>query len=376
MPPRAAIDYREKITAPTLVLDGQKCRQNIARMLDKARANSVAFRPHFKTHQSRCIGKWFKEAGVNAITVSSVRMAQYFAADGVADIVIAVPANIRQKQAINALAHQISLSCLIVSASTAVALDAALTAELGVFIEIDCGYHRTGILREDTAEIAHVLAAIKSSKKLVFKGFLTHAGNAYEARSPDEIRAIHNETTQKMRSLKAEVVRDWPEVVLSIGDTPCCSIADDFLGMDEIRPGNFVFYDVMQAELGSCATDHIGVALACPIIATYPDRGEVVVYGGAIHLGKESLITGDGRPSYGAVVPLTTTGWHGPIPGASVRSISQEHGIISLPRPWIDNYQPGHLLGVLPIHSCLTAQAAGGYLTTDGEVFDHLSGMA
>ena len=49
-------------------------------MAAKARSAHVRFRPHFKTHQSLEIGRWFREFGVDAITVSSVGMAAFFAA--------------------------------------------------------------------------------------------------------------------------------------------------------------------------------------------------------------------------------------------------------------------------------------------------------
>src|SRR6476620_10300974 len=91
----------KQITRPTLLLDEARCRRNIERMASKARRSNVRFRPHFKTHQSAQIGEWFREAGVNAITVSSVKMAEYFASHGWDDITIAFPANWREIEAIN-----------------------------------------------------------------------------------------------------------------------------------------------------------------------------------------------------------------------------------------------------------------------------------
>ena len=70
------------IQTPTLILNEAIVRRNIARMADKARRSGVRFRPHFKSHQSAAIGAWFREAGTTAITVSSVRMATYFADHG------------------------------------------------------------------------------------------------------------------------------------------------------------------------------------------------------------------------------------------------------------------------------------------------------
>ncbi|MCK5222536.1 MAG: alanine racemase, partial [Candidatus Aminicenantes bacterium] len=67
------------IIEPTLILDSAKCRKNIRSMLKKAAESEASFRPHFKTHNSREIGRWFREEGVDKITVSSVKMAGYFA---------------------------------------------------------------------------------------------------------------------------------------------------------------------------------------------------------------------------------------------------------------------------------------------------------
>jgi D-serine deaminase-like pyridoxal phosphate-dependent protein len=69
------------ITKPTLLIDKKKCKRNIEMMFLKAKINNVVFRPHFKTHQSLDIGQWFKELGVDKITVSSLEMAQYFSSE-------------------------------------------------------------------------------------------------------------------------------------------------------------------------------------------------------------------------------------------------------------------------------------------------------
>ena len=45
-----------QVTEPTMVLNEEVCKSNIARMAAKAKAANVVFRPHFKTHQSREIG--------------------------------------------------------------------------------------------------------------------------------------------------------------------------------------------------------------------------------------------------------------------------------------------------------------------------------
>ena len=65
-----------------------------------------------------------------------------------------------------------------------------------------------------------------------------------------EVLRLHDETLTRL-----ERARNWLMeygflgLEISIGDTPACSILEEFAGVDEVRPGNFVFYDVMQLSL-------------------------------------------------------------------------------------------------------------------------------
>ena len=79
---------------PTLLVDRKRALRNIERMAAKAKAARVRFRPHFKTHQSAEVGLWFRDFGIDAITVSSLEMAAYFARNGWTDITVAFPVNI------------------------------------------------------------------------------------------------------------------------------------------------------------------------------------------------------------------------------------------------------------------------------------------
>jgi len=174
-----------------------------------------------------------------------------------------------------------------------------------------------------------------------------------------------------MNALKLEFSHLKP--IISIGDTPCCSLADDFNGVDEIRPGNFVFYDVTQLKLSACKPKQIAVGLACPVVAVHEDR--VVIYGGGVHLSKEFLTDESGVRNFGLVAKLKHSGWKAPIKDAQVISLSQEHGIVKLPPHELNNLHLGDLLVILPIHSCMTANLMGEYLLLDGTKVKHLSNI-
>ncbi|MFK5855320.1 MAG: alanine racemase [Bacteroidota bacterium] len=339
---------------PTLIIDRQKVRNNILKMVDKANLSNAIFRPHFKTHQSVEIGELFKEQGVTKITVSSVSMAIYFADNGWKDITIAFPVNINQIDEIVELSRRVKLNVLVESAFTAKILSNLITHSLGIFIKIDTGYHRTGLLPEDH-EIENIIKIIDTNNYLIFKGFLSHAGHTYAAKGRNEILHIMEESKSILTNLKQKYINEYPDIIISYGDTPSCSMTDNCNGFDEIRPGNFVFYDVMQYHTGSCRLEDIAVAVACPIVAIHPKRNELVIYGGAIHLSKEFIAADNDFKLFGYIVNFTKTGWSDPTPGAYVSSLSQEHGIVIMPDKYLNNFKIGDTIGILPIHSCLMA---------------------
>jgi D-serine deaminase-like pyridoxal phosphate-dependent protein len=342
-----------KFKRPTLLVDEIKCRKNIEKMATKAKDSGVLFRPHFKTHQSAAIGDWFRDYGVEKITVSSVVMAEYFARNGWNDILVSFPVNILEIEAINHLAAKVSLHLLVESEFSASFLAQNLSDKAGVYVKIDTGNHRTGLSPDNLSDIKKIVQIVSRSDKMTLNGLLAHDGHTYKAGSPEEIIEIHKHSVRILSGLKSELEKDFRIPVLSLGDTPSCSIVERFEGIDEIRPGNFVFYDVMQYELGACFIQDIAVAVACPVVAVHAQRNEIVIHGGAVHLSKESLER-DGK-HYGWVVPLSDRSWGLPYPDCYVASVSQEHGLIKASDQLMRNVGIGDMVGILPVHSCLTA---------------------
>jgi len=345
-----------KTDFPALIIDTGKVESNIERMLSKASKSKAVLRPHFKTHQSARTGEIFRKKGVEKITVSSVQMAEYFAKYGWNDITIAFPLNLLEIEKTDNLAGKIKLNILLDSPFVASEIAKNTKNNIGVFIEIDTGYHRTGLLPGQENEIEKITDIISNTKNLNFKGFLTHAGHTYNANGKEKIIEILNDAKQKMTALKNKWQQRFPDIIVSYGDTPSCSIADNCNGFDEIRPGNFVYYDVMQYHLGSCNLSDIAVSVAAPVTGIYKNRSEIAVYGGAVHLSKE-FIAGDNNFSiFGYIVKYNGNFcWNEPLNGAWVKSISQEHGIVHMPANELGKIKQGDVIGILPVHSCLTA---------------------
>lgn len=358
------------ITRPTLLLDKKKCLANIQRMVNKAKRHNTLLRPHFKTHQSAEVANWFREFDIHCCTVSSVKMAEYFAHNGWTDITIAFPANILEWEAINKLAEKINLNLVVESAETIQYLEQHLSNPVGVYIKTDTGYGRTGIDAEDYETMQQLLSILKTCKQLIFIGFLCHAGHTYHTMDKDVIENILNVSRQQLLALKTFMANDFPLNQISYGDTPSCSIVEDLSDFDELRPGNFVFYDEMQAHIGSCQRADIAVSLICPVVAKYPSRGEIIVHGGAVHLSKDAIKDSDNHSYYGMAVKFDGQSWDSEEVLGRVSKVSQEHGIVKVDDSIMNQLKIGDLIAILPIHSCLTANLMKGYQLINGETIE------
>ena len=359
-----------KISTPTLLVDKNQVYRNLEKMVKKAKKNQVRFRPHFKTHQSAEIGEWFKEFGISSITVSSVKMAECFAAAGWNDITIAFPVNILEIKKINTLAKKIDLNLLVESEKVIQFLENELESEVKVWINIDVGYHRDGIKWDKLNDITKLARLIEDSNSLVLKGILTHAGHSYKSRTKVEIVQVHIDAISKMETIQMHLVeKGFFNIELSVGDTPTASIVDEFSSVDEIRPGNFVFYDLKQIQIGSCSENEIAIRFACPIVAKYEDRNEVLIDGGAIHFSKDYILDDNKRKIYGYITKESDGKWESKVEDSYITSISQEHGIVKLNEEYFNEVNIGDVLLIIPVHACLATNLMGRlYLTTGQEI--------
>lgn len=344
-----------EIQIPTLVLDETRARKNLKFMAAKAAVQGIRFRPHFKTHQSSQVGEWFREEGVESITVSSLSMALYFADNGWRDILVAFPVNLREMETINNLAGRVRLGLLVETAEVAARLEKMLEVPVDIWIKVDTGMHRTGIDVKDVDTILSLVQTIRDFPKLRLRGLLTHAGQTYHAKSTEEIKALYTESCLNLLDLKRKLEKNGVVgLELSVGDTPGCWLSEDLGQVDEIRPGNFIFFDVMMMDFGVCTVEDIALAVACPVVALHPDRSEAVIYGGAVHLSKD-VIEKDGKYIYGYAAIPHEDGWEFAGYENYVKAVSQEHGVVHLEKGIIKRLKVGDLLYILPVHSCLTA---------------------
>ena len=328
-------------------------------MVQKATDSNCDFRPHFKTHQSVTIGEWFREKDVSGITVSSVSMAEYFHKAGWNDITIAFPFFTAQIDGLIQLNQSCKLRLFVNNADDVHLLSESLKNEFRVYIELNTGSNRSGIHHENRFQIDSIIEACSKKENVHFHGFYVHHGGTYKARGIDEIKEIIAPTL----SIYIEMKATYPKAKFSLGDTPSASVLTTFDDVDELTPGNFVFFDWMQTRIGSCTLNDVALFTLLPVAQIKQDSNQAIVLGGAVHMSKD-FVEDDGTRNYGQVVNLLNDEIS-PAP-LYLSALSQEHGTITGNCETIT----GNHVAVCPIHSCLTANLHNHYVTTDGKIIE------
>lgn len=368
------------LDTPAAIISLEKMQRNIARMQQRANALGVRFRPHVKTTKCAEVVAAQRHAGATGITVSTLKEAEQFFAQGVTDILYAVGmASHRLAQALDLRQRGCALQILTDSVAGAQAI-----ADFGkahghafeVLVEIDTDGHRSGIKPEDEAllEVGRVL----HHGGMQLSGVLTHAGSSYELNTPQAIAQLaEEERAGCVRAAQRLRQAGLPCDIVSIGSTPTALEAASLEGVTELRAGVYVFFDLVMRNVGVCSEDEIALSVLTTVIGHQADKGWAIVDAGWMAMSRDRGTSKQQRDyGYGQVCTLDGQ----LLAGYLLSGANQEHGILSAEgqadTDIVQRFPLGTRLRVLPNHACATgaqfpeyhALAEDGTLQTWGRV--------
>jgi D-serine deaminase-like pyridoxal phosphate-dependent protein len=346
------------LETPTALIDLAILESNLASMQRLADRHQVTLRPHAKTHKSLEIGTRQMGLGASGLTVATVDEALVFLNNGFKSITISRP--ILSDQTLDRLfgeQTQPGADLRIVVDSEPgirVASQAASRANdrLGVFIKIDVGLRRCGVDPDSPAPIELALQII-SAPGLDFRGILSHAGQVYAADSREQAVDIAEAERLAMLRVRDALIGegiDVPEV--SVGSTPTVLAAPSFEGITEIRPGNYVFLDLLPIKVGVASEAEVAFSVLATIISKnseyfITDAGSKIL---SSDTGGHGLA---GAQGFGVGFPIDrylSSDHRLPVVG-----LSEEHG--KLARTDFD-LPIGTKVRIIPNHACPVANLA------------------
>lgn len=359
----------EQLETPALLLDERRMQRNIERMREQVRRLGVSFRPHVKTNKCIEVSRRLMDSAQGPITVSTLLEADFFASQGVTDILYAVCIAPNKLDHVMRLQDQgVKLSIILDSLETARFLvDRAKAAKrhFDVLIEIDSDGHRSGLKPE--ASVLLEIGRYLEANSIPVKGVMTHAGESYNCDTPALLRAMaEQERAAVVRA--AERLREIGIAcpVVSVGSTPTALFAERLDGVTEVRAGVFVFFDLVMAGIGVCSVDDIALSVLTSVIGHQAEKGWTIVDAGWMAMSRDRG-TQKQKIDQGFGLVCDIDGH--PLDDLVMVGANQEHGIIAHRDGRVDGVRHlpvGTLLRILPNHACPTAAQYPHYKVLDG----------
>ena len=355
------------LPTPAVLVERARLHGNITRMQTEAAGHDLRLRPHAKTHKSPAIARWQLEAGAAGITVAKVGEAEVFADAGVTDIRLAYPVAPAAAPRMIRLMERARVSIVVDHSAVAARWSAAMIDAgriLDVLVKVDVGFHRCGIDPGGKSAVDFI-TGVAALPGLRFRGFLSHAGQSYGAASVDDIENIARDEAVTLLRLADRVRARGPAVEeISVGSTPTARHSFGQPGLTEVRPGNYVFFDLTQVALGAAAVDDCALSVLATVVST-PSRDRVILDAGSKTLSSDVARGADARAGYGGVcLDWSATRLS---PDLVIERLSEEHAIVAVSiahrRP---SLAPGDRVRVIPNHACVVTNLTDVLWLIDG----------
>ena len=329
-----------ELDTPALLVDLDALEANLAEMAAVAGRAGVRLRPHTKTHKSPEIARMQLQAGAAGITCAKLGEAEVMADAGLDDLLIAYPLVGEHKlRRLRDLLERSRVRVSLDSVEVAEGLGRVgreLGRDVEVLVEVDTGLHRLG--RPPGQPTAELVGRVATVPGVEVVGLLTHAGHAYRAHAPEELRRVAEREVLDLVETAELCRRDGISLgEISVGSTPTARIGAFVDGVTEIRPGTYALNDATMMRLG-VATEAMAAARVLVTVVARPTDERFVVDAGS------NCFTTDNMGSMADWLVVAGR------PDLHMDFLSEEHGVGH--RAGGDGVRIGERLQVIPSHAC------------------------
>ncbi len=321
------------LDTPALIVDLDIFEQNLKRVVNYAAEHKLRLRPHTKTHKSPEVARMQLALGAAGLTVAKVGEAEVMsAALPQVDLLIAFPLFGETKiKRLRAVAERAQVTVAIDSLEAARQLAGTGSA---VLIELDVGLGRVGVTVEEALVLAREVTRVPG---LRFRGLTFYPGHI---KQPDQA-AIARLSRDIGTAVEQFRLAGMPCEIVSGGSTPTLFHSHEVEGLNEIRPGTYVYNDLNTIASGACTLEQCAASVLVTVVST-PRAGTAIVDGGSKTFSSDRLNGADGV-TFGRIVK---------VPGTRFHKMNEEHGFLDTTNSERD-LQLGERLLVIPNHICV-----------------------
>lgn len=328
----------DQFDTPALVFYPERIKQNISIL--KTFVNDVKqLRPHVKTHKCIEVTQLMLHAGITKFKCATIAEAEMLAMSSAPDVLLAYqPVVSKVQRIIKLIKHypNTQFSCLIDNYTSAEMISAeAKKADItiAVFIDINSGMNRTGIL---PVHVLNLYDAVADLKGITIKGLHAYDGHIYASdlrQRTAECLAAFKDVEKLTEQIEA---RGYSKPVIVAGGTPTFPV---FAEMEDVEcsPGTFILWDEGYAKLFP-DLPFLPAALVVTRVISVLDEHTVCLDMGHKAIAAENVLAK-------RVVFLNT-------PDVEFISHSEEHLVIKTLQK--HQYKIGDVLYGLPTHICPT----------------------
>jgi D-serine deaminase-like pyridoxal phosphate-dependent protein len=332
-----------ELDTPALVVDLDVMERNLSHMAQYCREHDLRLRPHTKTHKIPELARKQIESGANGITVAKLDEAEVMINAGLDDLLIAYPiVGPTKTHRLADLAQRATITVSLDSETAARGISQALNehgANVNILVELDVGFGRCGVANE--SEVLQLAQTISSLPGLNFRGLMFFPGHfGVDPEQRKTLRAQVNELLD--RCLETFSRAGVPITTISGGSTPSRYESDLFHGVNETRPGTYIFNDRNTVGVSAASFDDCALSVLVTVVSTSVS-GHAAIDGGSKTFSSDRYQAEHGR-GFGLVKDD---------PAIEIERLSEEHGHLNLARSE-RRYRVGDRLTVIPNHVCST----------------------
>jgi D-serine deaminase-like pyridoxal phosphate-dependent protein len=329
------------LDTPVLLIDLDIMERNLRRVAEYTKTHGLRLRPHTKTHKIPALGKKQLASGAVGLAVAKVGEAEVMMATDPPDLLVAFPVVGQAKlKRLLPIARKtrvtVSLDSLIAARQLAEAAQYA-NVTLGVLAEVDVGLGRVGVT--PGRELVQLARDITRLPGLTFEGIAFFPGHV---RKLDEQGLA---TLRQVGSLTQQVLDDFRRAGIAIrivsgGSTPTLFLSHEIPGLNEIRPGTYIYNDMNTVRSGACSLDDCAASMLVTVVST-ARLGQMIVDGGSKTFSSDLPMNAPER-TFGRVMEA---------PDCTFHNMNEEHGFIDI-RNAGRSFTIGDRVHIIPNHIC------------------------
>jgi D-threonine aldolase len=332
------IDNTESLDTPAVVIYLDRVRQNIKTLVDSI-DDVTRLRPHIKTHKSPEVTQLMLGAGIKKFKCATIAEAEMLAMIEAPDVLLAYQPVGPKANRLAGLVKKYpstTFSCLIDNEESARHLSHVLSGANGninVFIDLNVGMNRTGIVPEDAFDLytfCEKLPGISIVGLHAYDGHIRDSDFNVRSKRCDEVFARVEMLQQRILDAKNR------KLIIVAGGTPTYSVHYKRKEI-ECSPGTFVYWDKGYQQI-LVEQKFVPAALVVTRIVSKPAPGILCV-----DLGHKAIASENPLPDRASFLNAT-----------DVKPIghSEEHMVLTTNS---DNaFKVGDILYGLPYHVCPT----------------------